>query len=101
MSLERLETHRRIWAEKKVLPPIYHVWFDALLGSIPATGRILEVGAGPGLLTEYARAQRPALSWVPTDILEAPWNLVVADGGRLPIRDSTCDAVTGFDLIHH
>jgi SAM-dependent methyltransferase len=101
MSLERLETHRQIWKEKPVLPAIYQVWFDALLDSIRTSSRVLEVGAGPGLFSEYARAHRPEMHWLATDILEAPWNQLVADGSRLPIRNASVDAVAAFDLVHH
>jgi SAM-dependent methyltransferase len=101
MSLERLETHRRVWKEKPILAEIYRVWFDALLLTIPASARVLEVGAGPGLLSEYARAEHPGLSWLATDILEAPWNELVADGSQLPIRGESVDAVAAFDLVHH
>jgi SAM-dependent methyltransferase len=101
MTLERLETHRRVWNEKQILPLVYKVWFDALLEAIGGGKRVLEIGAGPGLLSEYARSHRPELHWVATDILEAPWNQVVADGSRLPIISGSMDAVVAFDLIHH
>ena len=58
MSRERLLEHRQVWAEKPVLAQVYRPWFDALLAQIPAGGRALEVGAGPGFLAEEARARR-------------------------------------------
>jgi SAM-dependent methyltransferase len=101
MSRERLEEHRGIWAEKPFLRDVYRCWFDALLDGLPAGARILEVGAGPGLLREHAREQRPDLRWVAADILPAPWNDVAADGLRLPFGDATFDAAVGLDFVHH
>jgi SAM-dependent methyltransferase len=101
MSLERLQEHRRLWKEKAVLPRIYKVWFDALLGEIGPRQRVLEIGAGPGLLSAYAREADPARLWIATDILETPWNSLVVDGGRLPLKSASIDAVAAFDLVHH
>ena len=101
MSVERLSEHRRIWAAKPVLQQIYGVWFRDLLATVPRNRVVLEVGAGPGLLTEWARAERPDLSWVATDLLGAPWNDVVADGTRLPLRTGTVDHVVALDVLHH
>ena len=100
MSVERLSEHRRIWAGKPVLQQIYGVWFRDLLATV-REGAVLEVGAGPGLLTEWARAERPDLSWVATDLLGAPWNDVVADATRLPLRTGTVDHVVALDVLHH
>jgi SAM-dependent methyltransferase len=62
---------------------------------------VLEIGAGPGFLSEYARRTRPDVQWVATDVLETPWNELVADGLRLPFADARFDALAGLDLIHH
>jgi SAM-dependent methyltransferase len=59
------------------------------------------VGAGPGFLSEYARRARPDVSWLATDVLETPWNDVVADGLRLPFAPGRFDVVAGLDLLHH
>ena len=98
---ERLAEHRRIWEGKPVLSRVYAVWFDALLASLPPRPRVVEVGAGPGFLSGHARGRAPGLSWVATDLLETPWNDVVADGLRLPFRPAAFDAVVGLDLVHH
>ena len=101
MSLERLEEHRRIWNARPFLRDVYQTWFDALLAELPAAGRVLELGAGPGLLSDHARGVRPTLRWVATDILPAPWNELAVDGLRLPFRDGSFDAVVAFDVVHH
>jgi SAM-dependent methyltransferase len=98
---ERLAEHRRIWAGKPVLARVYAVWFEALLDRLPPRARVLEVGAGPGFLKEHAQARGRDLRWVATDLLETPWNDLVADGLRLPFRSASFDAVVGLDLVHH
>jgi SAM-dependent methyltransferase len=97
----RLAEHRRIWEGKPVLSRVYAVWFDALLASLAPGSRVVEVGAGPGFLSGHARRRAPGLPWVATDVLETPWNDVVADGLRLPFRPRAFDAVVGLDLVHH
>jgi SAM-dependent methyltransferase len=97
----RLAEHRRIWEDKPILSRVYAVWFDALLESLPPRPRVVEVGAGPGFLSGHARRRLPGLAWVATDVLETPWNDVVADGLRLPFGPRTFDAVVGLDLVHH
>jgi SAM-dependent methyltransferase len=97
----RLVEHRRIWESKPVLSRVYAVWFDALLAGLPPGARVVEVGAGPGFLSAHARGRAAGITWVSTEILETPWNDVVADGLRLPFQPLTFDAVVAFDLVHH
>jgi SAM-dependent methyltransferase len=101
MSLATLLEHRRVFAEKPVLAEVYGVWFDLLLEGLPRGARVLEAGAGPGLFAPHARARRPDLRWIALDLIEAPWNDIVADAQVLPFRDQTFDAVVGIDFIHH
>jgi SAM-dependent methyltransferase len=101
VSVERLSEHRRIWAQKPLLADIYGVWFRDLLATVPPGRRVLEVGAGPGLLTEWARAHRPDLAWLASDLLAAPWNDLVADATRLPLATGSVDHVVALDVLHH
>jgi SAM-dependent methyltransferase len=101
LSRGQLEEHRRIWRSKPVLGEVYAVWFDALLDALPREGRILEVGAGPGFFSEYARRSRGAAHWLATDIVETPWNDLVADGSRLPLRSGSVHGIAALDLVHH
>jgi SAM-dependent methyltransferase len=102
MSLEQLEDHRRIWKAKPVLADVYAVWFDALLGALgPSHRRVLELGAGPGFFSEYARRRRPDLVWTAADVVATPWNDLVADGLGLPFRRASFDAILAVDLVHH
>ncbi len=101
LSQGRLHDHRRIWEGKPVLGQVYRPWFDALLAEVTPGARVLEVGAGPGFLSGHARHARPDARWLATDLLETPWNDLVADGLRLPFAAEIFEAVAGFDLIHH
>ncbi len=101
MSRERLEEHREIWNGKPVLSAVYSVWFDALLATVARGARVLEVGAGPGFFSAHARARRPDLRWVASDVTLVPWNDLVADGLLLPFRPSAFEAILAVDLVHH
>jgi SAM-dependent methyltransferase len=101
VSVERLLEHRRLWAAKPVLARVYQAWFDALLAEAPRGVRVLEVGAGPGLLGPQAREKRPDLRFFASDLHAAPWNALAADAGRLPLGDGTVGAVVGLDVLHH
>ena len=101
MSLERLLEHRAIWNAKPVLADVYGVWFRELLSLAKPAQRVLEIGAGPGLLSEWARAHRADLRWIATDLLPAPWNDLAADASALPLRPGSVDLVVGVDVLHH
>ncbi len=101
MSRERLLEHRRLWRAKPVLARVYDPWFRALLSAAPAGARVLEIGAGPGFLAEAARAARPDLRWLASDLHAVPWNTLAADAGRLPLATACVQAVVGLDVLHH
>ena len=71
MSLQRLREHRSIWDAKPVLADVYAVWFEELVRLAAPAQRVLEVGAGPGLLGQWARGRRPDLRWIASDLLPA------------------------------
>lgn len=100
-SRARLEEHRRIWESKPVLAKVYRPWFDALLSEVEPRSRALEVGAGPGFLSEYARSARPDVDWLASDLVVTPWNDLAADGLRLPFAAGRFDVLAGLDLLHH
>lgn len=101
MTLELLREHRRVFDEKPVLSVVYGVWFDRLIAGLKQGARVLETGAGPGLFAPHAQRMRPDLRWVSLDLIQAPWNDVVADAQVLPFRSGTFDAVVGVDFVHH
>jgi SAM-dependent methyltransferase len=97
----RLHEHRRLWQTKPVLARVYRPWFDALIASAPRGTRVLEVGAGPGLLAAHARQRRPDLRWTASDLHPVPWNALAADAGRLPVATGAVGLVAGLDVLHH
>jgi SAM-dependent methyltransferase len=101
VSLERLREHRALWAAKPVLADVYDVWFREIASVASPGARVLEVGAGPGLLAEWARRHRPDLRWVAADLLPASWNDLGADASALPLRSGAMDLVAGIDVLHH
>jgi SAM-dependent methyltransferase len=101
LSRERLEKHRHLWRAKPALPAVYAPWFEVLLEQLPEAARVLEIGSGPGLLRDEARRRRPDLRWIASELLETPWNDLVADGLQLPVAEGRLDAVLGLDLLHH
>lgn len=84
-----------------MLARVYRPWFDALLDVVPPHGRALEVGAGPGFFRERAAVLRPDIRLTSLDVLTTPWNDLVGDALRLPLRSSTFDAIVGTDVLHH
>jgi len=90
-----------LWRQKPVLARVYAPWFEALLTDLPRGAVVLEVGAGPGFLSAFARERRPDLRWLASDLHPVPWNDLAADAGRLPLASARVDAVVGLDVLHH
>jgi ubiquinone/menaquinone biosynthesis C-methylase UbiE len=101
VSLEQLERHLAIWRSKPELRRVYEVWFDLLLAQLPRGAIVVEVGAGMGTFAPHARARRPDLRWIATELAVTGWNDIVADALRLPLRNGSVDAVVGIDVLHH
>jgi SAM-dependent methyltransferase len=101
VSGEQLQRHLALWQEKPALRLVYAVWFDLLLEQLPRGAITLEIGAGMGAFAAHARARRPDLRWIATELAVTGWNDVVADALRLPFREATIDAVVGLDVLHH
>jgi SAM-dependent methyltransferase len=101
VSIARLEEHRRLWDAKPVLAAVYEPWFEAVLQPLPPGSRVLEVGAGPGFMAEFARLRRPDLRWLASDLHPAAWNDLAADASLLPLRSGALGAVVGLDVLHH
>jgi SAM-dependent methyltransferase len=100
-GIERLREHRALWAGKPILARVYAPWFAALAEAVGPARRVLEVGAGPGLLAAWARERASASRWVAVDVLPAPWNDVAGDAHRLPFGREAFDAIVTLDVVHH
>lgn len=101
MSFAQLLEHRARWADKPILPLVYEPLFEKILAGLPERGTVLEVGAGPGTLSAHARARRPGLAWIGSDLTPTPWNGLVADALRLPVRTHSLHGMAGIDVLHH
>ena len=82
------------WQAKPALRAVYARWF-ARMRARCAPGPTMEVGGGGGQL----KAQWPGL--ISSDVIFAPWLEVVADAGRLPVKDASLANVVGIDVLHH
>ena len=123
-SLVRYSTHRRTWAQNKdvsVLPPDYdtdperflsntrwphddvHPYVAERLSQFRAN-RVLDVGGGHGALTRLLPnlgMQGVLLDISPTMLALGPRPAIRADGARLPLADSTFDAVAALYTLYH
>ncbi|MFG3008973.1 class I SAM-dependent methyltransferase [Streptomyces cinerochromogenes] len=87
-----------------------HEAAQAVLSLIPgASGRLLDVACGTGIVTRRLAAARPGLRVTGADLTPAmvhrasarlPGAVVRADSRRLPFPDGTFDAVTSIWLLH-
>ncbi len=91
-----LTQHREIWQRKTVLRRIYsEQFYRALLAKRAPGRRTLEIGSGPGFLSEIDP------SVIRTDILHSPWVHCVVDAHHLPFGAMSLDNVIGLDVLHH
>jgi SAM-dependent methyltransferase len=96
MSLEKLLEHRAIWETKPVLRDLYkQEFFERLIAACVEGGRNLEVGAGPGLLKQFAPAT------LSSDIVWCPWLDISLDAHHMPFGDHLFDNIIGLDVLHH
>jgi len=87
---------RARWHVKHTFRQYYRTeYFARLLNHGAATGRCLEVGAGPGLFGLDHRSD------VVTDIDAWPWVDLAADVHALPFADGLFDVTVGIDVLHH
>jgi 2-polyprenyl-3-methyl-5-hydroxy-6-metoxy-1,4-benzoquinol methylase len=72
-------------------------------GTTASSFTILDVGAGPGTLSEYL-VREPAIGTVFNVEIGSKMkveNLIVADGSRLPFIDNSFDATISTDVLEH
>jgi len=77
---EVLARHRAVWEARPELRQVYREWFARLLGAVEGLDPVVEVGAGPGFLKEFA----PHL--VATDVVAGLRVDVRCDADVLPFR---------------
>jgi SAM-dependent methyltransferase len=64
---------------------------------LKAGDRVLEIGAGAGIVPLYVKGVRI----ISTDVYHKPWLDAIADAMRLPFRDEAFDAVVCLNVLHH
>lgn len=90
------ELRRQIILSKPFLRRVYADWFDHLLGWVaPSSRRILEIGSGASLSTQFF----PTL--ITSDVFRLPWISLVLNGLHLPFGAETLDAVVMINTFHH
>src|SRR5439155_350042 len=88
---EVLARHRAVWEARPELRQVYREWFARLLGAVEGLDPVVEVGAGPGFLKEFA----PHL--VATDVV-AGLRVRVREGA-LPLRLLSAEPFIGLPYL--
>jgi SAM-dependent methyltransferase len=71
---------------------------------LPRGSRVVDIGAGDGLIDKKLQDRRPDLEVTAVEVLLRPVQHVRVesfDGGRLPHDDESFDAVLLVDVLHH
>ena len=93
---ERLELHRRVWNEKRIIREAYVDWYKKVLKDRSAVGgATIEVGGGGGNL----KHEMPDV--VSTDIEFCPWLDVCCDAHALPFKGESVSNLVLVDVLHH
>lgn len=93
--MTRLDEHRKVWANKAVLAPLYQREFFERILSRCVEGNVVELGGGPGFFKEY----RPGT--ISLDIIATQWLDLVADCQSLPLRRASVSNLVCIDVFHH
>lgn len=75
-----------------------------LAREIPANARVLDIGSGDGSIAAAVMAQRSDVDIIGVDVLvrkNTRIPVVPYDGVSLPFEDSSFDAVSLVDVLHH
>jgi SAM-dependent methyltransferase len=102
--------HLRICASAEWAETVERVLLPWAVGSRPLGGQVLEVGAGPGLVTELLARRVPWLVALELDPelaaglgrrFDGGVRVVRRDATRLPFADGRFSAVACFTMLHH
>jgi SAM-dependent methyltransferase len=89
------ELRHQIIQEKPFLKSIYSEWYQILLDHLKNSNDVLELGSGAGFIKILD-------SRIITSEIMAVNNIdLVADATKLPLLDSSLDAIIMTDVLHH
>lgn len=87
-----------------VLPRRVGRLVEHLLGALPDSGSVLDVGAGDGQIARQLMDRRPTLQIRGVDVLIRPTTHIpveLFDGLHLPVADKSVDITMFVDVLHH
>ncbi|HVT59273.1 MAG TPA: methyltransferase domain-containing protein [Thermoanaerobaculia bacterium] len=85
-----------ILQQKRFLRRIYEEWYAALVAELSALpGPLLEIGSGPGFLSEYL----PSL--ITSEVFPLSGIRCAMDATAFPMPDAVLGAVVGTNVLHH
>ncbi len=94
-AYEKLDSHRKVWREKRLLREIYQGWYRRMAGYMSELGPVVEIGGGGGNLKEFRR------DIITSDYVFCPWLDLVLDAHALPFQHSSVGTIAAVDVFHH
>ncbi len=95
-----LEGNLKAWNKKSELQKSYERYFNFILSHCEKHHAILEMGAGFGAFSHYAR-EKGFSRWLTSDVLQTRYVNLVSDADALPLRSACVDRVVFVDVLHH
>jgi SAM-dependent methyltransferase len=89
-----VQSHRRIWKNKKILRLIYQDWYKKICRDL-IPGTTLEIGSGTGNFKEFKK------DVITSDIDPCPWLDMCFDAHKIPLRNKSVDNLVLIDALHH
>lgn len=89
---------------KLISPRRIEVLANCLVDLLPPNGKILDIGAGDGLLAKKIMQKNPNLDIQGIEIVKRSTshiNITKYDGIHIPFPDNSFDAVMLIDMLHH
>ncbi len=95
-----LENNLSMWEKKPELRRSYMRYFDLILEYCEPPHAVLELGAGFGAFSSYAR-EKGFARWFSSDILHTRFSDVVADAAEMPLKSNSMHHIVFVDVLHH
>jgi SAM-dependent methyltransferase len=92
----KLERHRDIWRQKKIIRVIYSGWYKKIINDLAGNrGKTIELGGGSGNFKEF----RPGV--ITSDIEPCRWLDTCFDAHWMPFKDRAAGNIVMIDVLHH